>query len=313
MTFTRRAFGRACGAWFFSRRFLRAAERVPLSWISHTDAGGEFQRRYRADAQILLLSIPVLHRTGVGDGAAAWRDSIASDGAAERFLEFVGRSAPEHAAGLNRFGFIQELSRTSEQERESLYFGLMTSSPEESATDARKVLYTESTDASFSAIEGRIAAGCIETVSAHFIAPARTSSADQMQLIERARVALSSAAKKRQQPSSSDGLPGTFLHVLAGLLIGHGRDLTRYAFNGSVYHLRVGRSPDAKATATYREMRLIPPAATVTRISGTLWRKEGGKPSEFRLWIEEGCPRPLPLRIEYQPKPYLRLTFEAEA
>jgi hypothetical protein len=32
---------------------------------------------------------------------------------------------------------------------------------------------------------------------------------------------------------------------------------------------------------------------------------------QFRLWIEEGAPRPLPLRIEYQPKSFLRLTFEA--
>jgi hypothetical protein len=42
----------------------------------------------------------------------------------------------------------------------------------------------------------------------------------------------------------------------------------------------------------------------------------GGKraaPIEFRLWIEEGTARPLPLRIEYQPKPCLRLTFEALA
>jgi hypothetical protein len=42
-----------------------------------------------------------------------------------------------------------------------------------------------------------------------------------------------------------------------------------------------------------------------------LRRVDGGKPIEFRLWIEEGAAHPLPLRIEYQPKSYLRLTFEA--
>jgi hypothetical protein len=42
-----------------------------------------------------------------------------------------------------------------------------------------------------------------------------------------------------------------------------------------------------------------------------LWREKGDKPIEFRMWIEDGAARPLPLRIEYQPKAYLRLTFEA--
>ena len=47
------------------------------------------------------------------------------------------------------------------------------------------------------------------------------------------------------------------------------------------------------------------------RIAGSLWAAGGGRPIEFRLWVEEGAARPLPLRIEYQPKSYLRLTFEA--
>jgi hypothetical protein len=256
----------------------------------------------------------VLHRKGVGDGVAAWRDSIAEDGASERFLEFTGRSAPEHAAGLNRFGFIQELSRSTDRMGvESLYFGLMTSSPEDSAADARKALHSDSKDASFSAIEGRIAAGCIETVSARFIAPARTSPAERSELIERARQALSAAPKRREEGPSTQNAPGPFLHVLADLLCSGNSTHTRYVYNGRLYHLRVQRSPDAKATSSFREMNLIPSSAVVIRVSGALWREGGGKPSEFRLWIEEGNPRPIPLRIEYQPKAYLRLTFEAEA
>lgn len=313
MKLTRRGLGRIWAAWVSGRHFLGAAERTPLSWMPPPNGGELSQRRYRADAQILLLSIPVLHRTNVGDGAAAWRDSITEDGATQRFLKFTGRSAPEHAAGLNRFGFIQELSRTTDGTRESLYFGLMTSSPEENAADARKALHSDVSDAAFSAIEGRIAAGCIETVSARFMAPARTSPADRVQLIERARLALSTAPKTTQEAPSTDATPRTFLHALAGLLCARSTAQTRYTYNGHLYHLRVARSPDAKATSTFREIGLIPPTALVTRITGISWRDDGAKPSEFKLWIEEGVSRPLPLRIEYQPKAYLRLTFEAEA
>jgi hypothetical protein len=254
-----------------------------------------------------------LHRKDVGDGSATWRESAAEDGAAMRLLEFTGRSAPERAAGLNRFGFIQELSRKMDLARvEAMYFGLMTSSPEESAAEARKALHSNSKDALFSAIEGRIAAGCIETASARFMAPARTSPAERDELIERARQSLAGAPKRKLEFNSVGDAPRPFLHALAGLLSQPGSSETQFAYNGRLYNLRVERWPDPKAASFYREQRLIPSTAAVTRISGTLCRQEGGKPSEFRLWIEAGLPRPVPLRIEYQPKSYLRLTFEAQ-
>jgi len=58
--------------------------------------------------------------------------------------------------------------------------------------------------------------------------------------------------------------------------------------------------------------RLIPPHANVIRAEGKLRRDAGGKEIAFQLWVEEGAGRPLPLRIEYQAKSYLRLVFEAE-
>jgi hypothetical protein len=56
-------------------------------------------------------------------------------------------------------------------------------------------------------------------------------------------------------------------------------------------------------------------AATVdaVRVSGRVRRQAGGKESRFNLWIADPAERPLPLRIEYQPKSYLRLAFEASA
>jgi hypothetical protein len=75
----------------------------------------------------------------------------------------------------------------------------------------------------------------------------------------------------------------------------------------------VEKSPDSKAARAFCEAGLIGPNATVARITGMLWREDGGKPVEFKLWIEDDTRHPVPLRIEYQPKTYLRLTFEAEA
>lgn len=312
--FTRRGLGRLCAAWLLGRRWLRAGETDPLAWPAQMEPSGGLGRQYRADAQIILLSIPVLRRKDVGDGSATWRESAAEDGTAIKLLEFTGRSAPERAAGLNRFGLVQEISRNKDRAQvESIYFGLMTASPEESAAEARKALHSDNKDASYSAIEGRIAEGCMETASVRFMAAARTSPAERNELIESARRALSLAPKRKIELHSTGDAPRLFLHALAGLLNQPGSSETRYAYNGSLYRLRVTRSADAKAANFFREERLIPPKAEVTRISAWLCRENGGTPSEFRLWIEEGTPLPLPLRIEYRPKSYLRLTFEAQA
>ena len=68
---------------------------------------------------------------------------------------------------------------------------------------------------------------------------------------------------------------------------------------------------DGKATVYFRERRLIAKPAEVVRFDGRVRREAGGKETEFRLWIPSGAERPLPLRIEYQAKSYLRLVFEA--
>jgi hypothetical protein len=283
----------------------------PLSWGAQPPADRGHERRYRADAQVLLLSVPLLRRKGVGDGSASWRESC-ENSIVVRMLEFTGRSLPDRAAGLNRFGFIQELSRRAEPEpQEAIYFGLMTSSPEENVEQARKALHQNAAEVGYAVIEGHLGDWSVETVSTHFSAPAHLSSVDRGELIRRARAALSGAPKS-SAASMGPASVQPFLHALAEVLPGTGRAETRYAYSGRMYQLRVDKSPDPKAAAFFQERGLLTPVAAVIRVDGKLRRAAGGKETEFRLWIEDGATRPLPLRIEYQPKPYLRLTFEAE-
>jgi hypothetical protein len=310
---TRRAFGHMCAAFLSGGRYLCAGGRAPLTWALQPKPDTGWERKYRADAQIILFSIPLFRRQGVGDGSAVWRESPEHDGAYTKLLEFTGRSVPEHAAGLNRFGFIRELSRNVDRAyAESIYFGLMTSSPEETTAEARKALHSNSKDAPYSVIEGRVANGWIETTGAHFIAPARTSLADRAELMQRARQALSHAPLRKMDFPSNKAAPRPFLHALTELLDRPGVSETQYAYNGRLYRLRMEQSPDSKAATVYRERHLIAPSAAVSRISGSLRRQEGGTSYDFRLWIEKGAPHPLPLRIEYRAKSYLRLTFEAQ-
>jgi hypothetical protein len=128
--------------------------------------------------------------------------------------------------------------------------------------------------------------------------------------MDRARQALAAAGKVTASHVSGE-VPPSFLQALAALLESPDRPNGRYIYSGRPYQIRVTRSADVSSTAYFRERRLIGPDVEVIRVSGHVRREAGGKETEFRLWIANCGERPLPLRIEYQPKSYLRLIFEA--
>jgi hypothetical protein len=298
---------------------LRAAALPRLTWDAALSArtsealNKAAERRYRADAQVIVLGITLFHRAGVGGGSAVWRESVLPQGGMLRFLEFIGFSLPERAAGLNRIGFIREMARLGDSgTTESIYFGLMTSSPEETAEDARKAIESQAAEAVYSAIEGRVAADSAENVLAHFRAPAKWTIRNQDELIEEAHTALAAMPKTPLEGNSREAGEATFLESLARLLR-DSEEQTSYIYNGRRYQLSFRRSADPKATAQFRERGIIGQSSQVLRASGQVRRESAGKEHNFRLWFEPGTEMPIPLRIEYQAKSYLRLMFEAEA
>jgi hypothetical protein len=271
------------------------------------------ERRYRADAQILILSLPIYRRSGVGGGSVVWREWRESAGLS-RLLEFTGYSDPQRAAGLNRLGFIRETSSGEpDGTREASYFGVMTASPEESAEEARKALQSTAADAAYSAIRGRVADGQVETATALFTGPARFSPARRSELYARAEQALSTAVNKPPEFRASGVIPAPFLHALADALRTAEQGQTQYVYNGRLYRLWLRHAADPKAASYFQEHGILRAGAAVRRVSGKVRREAGGKETEFRLWVEQGAEQPIPLRIDLQPKSYLRLVFEAEA
>src|SRR5262249_37597089 len=156
----------------------------------------------------------------------------------------------------------------------------------------------------------RIASGTTRTVTACFTAPSSLSGERKAELVERAQRALASSAKTVSVGVTDSG-SRSFLQALADLLMRADGEQGRYIYSGRPYRLRLTRCLDRKATAYFRERRLIEGLTEVLHVSGKVRREAGGKESEFQLWIPAGSERPLPLRIEYQAKSYLRLFFEA--
>ena len=207
-------------------------------------------------------------------------------------------------------GFLREMAPVDQAAAECLYFGLMTASPEESADEARRSLHSTKTEQTYTVIDGRIGSGGGETAIAHFTAPAGVSADRTSELMERARRALASAEKIAATPPACES-SRSFLQALAGLLERPGQEENRYAYSGRIYQMRLSRSVDRKATEHFRQHALLSDSAQAVRISGRVRRLTGGKETDFTLWVSSAEERPLPLRIEYQPKSYLRLRFEA--
>jgi hypothetical protein len=259
-------------------------------------------RTYRADAVILLLGIAIYRRPAVGGGHASLEET--GDGASlRRTLFFAAGSDPQRAHGLSRLGWIREVVLgPASTPSESAYFGILTASPEESLEHARKsVDATPSSNSTFNAVSGRNTAGHSRSAVTHFEFAAAANWADRS-LIDHAQSTFHENISWRETswPKLPDQPPPTFLLQLATLLKQRTRRAVgRYVYNEQEYLLEL----DMPQPGGTRE-HLLP-------FHGKIRNLGTGRETPFRLWLADTSDSIVPVRIEFQARSFLRLTFEA--
>lgn len=257
-------------------------------------------RAYRADAVVLFLGITVFRRSGVGGGQASLEE--AGEGASlRRTLFFAAGSEPNRAVGLSRLGWIRETVLGPEASpSEATYFGVLTSSPEESLEHARKTVSGPASGGStFSAVNGRNTAGRSRSAITHFEFSAAAIWSDRA-LIEQAQGTFQSNVNWRETawPALPNQTPPTFLLEVSRLLKQRARRATgRYVYNEQEYSLEL------EAQNGRDRERLMP-------FRGKIRNLHTGKETAFRIWMEEASDSIVPVRIEFQARSFLRLTFE---
>ena len=127
----------------------------------------------------------------------------------------------------------------------------MTASPEESADQARRTLRSTEKEQAYTAIDGRIASGSVETTTAHFAAPSTLSADHRAELVELARQALARERMTSTGPVAAGANAPSFLQALAAMLRRPEQNETTYVYAGRAYSLWTTRSPDATATAYF--------------------------------------------------------------
>ncbi len=274
------------------------------------------ERAYRVDATILLLGVPVLRRNGVGNARVALRQLPAASGTSAEntiALEFAAASDPARTHGLDRMGWIREviLENNGAVQRAGV-LGIMSDSPEQTAGEARTALRSNSglerlvaidaaIDSSHSASAGRRARSRV----IHFQAPrGNWTGGEGLPDLARQSFRSCAAAWKVAEWPRSEGAPPAFLYALKRALEQGGPRATEYIWNQNRYAMRLEREADASASREF--------TAAVDRVHGELENlTQNLRPLRFQLWIDRESPVPMPLRIEFQPRSFLRLTLEA--
>ena len=271
---------------------------------------------YRADAVIVLLSVPIFRRAGVGSGFASLAQSTHED---ERYyaLRFAGASRPERAAGLDRVGAIREVVREQgDTLREAAYFGVLTSSPEETLEEGRRSIGKIANKWNeYTAIDGQSRCGLTRSAVAHFRLPA--AGAPNLRVVAEARANFQTRRPPwRENQWSGERerqAPPTFLYALMQAIRRPQRTTESwYVYSERSYRLRLEKELDRQQGQRFAELGLTSRPDQVIEVRGRTREERSGRQSTFRLWIEDGRANALPLRIEFQPRSYLRLSFEVD-
>ena len=259
-------------------------------------------RTYRADAVILFLGISIYRRAGVGGGQASLEET-GGGATLRRTLFFAAGSEPKRAHGLSRLGWMREVVLgPAATPSEIAYSGVLTSSPEETLEHARKLVAAPPPGRSvFSAVSGRNTAGHSRSAITHFDFDAGAAWSDRA-LIDRAKATFDGNAIWRETswPDSPGQAPPTFLYQLATLLRKRSRSAAgRYVYGEQEYLLGL----EALQPSRGRERLLT--------VRGKIRNLRTGSETPFRLWLDEASDSIVPVRFEFQPRSFLRLTFEA--
>jgi hypothetical protein len=252
-----------------------------------------FQRRYRMDATILLLGAPIFKRTSAGGGYASVEISSV-DGASAVALQFAAGSNPARAHGLNRFGILREaaINDAGASTPELSFAGLMTHAREESFEQGRKALFTSTHSTEGVLARGRTAGPVIQTwIEPINLRPDRNWTNATEALCD----ALHRGPIASPRESAADSTT-TFLCAMRAAALCAGPIVRRdFMHAGKLYRLETRRHQDHPC-----------------ELAGTIHNTSGGRCAEFRTSYAPGDESGIPIRIDYRPRSFLRLTFEAD-
>ena len=316
----------------FSSRSSMSSRRLRRSWLSLAlgallmpgavspavagDTGRQVQR-YRADAVIRILTIPIIRRSGVGSGFALLEKTKPGPVDALRLL-FAAGSLPDHAHGLNRMGYIEEIVEEREDGPEvAHYFGFMTSSREQTIEEGQNALSSDEGNGPYSVVQGEARSDSYSATKAHFRSDKSYRWPDWTSVLPEARQAAAESLRegktKKGHWKHGGAPPLPMLYTLLSAIRADPEvQERRFIWEDQEYQLTVAKELDPSMGERLAERSLTDRPGSIVRLVGKVINTRTGKRSTFRLWYDKDSGSALPLRVEYRPRQFLQLTFEAD-
>jgi len=255
-------------------------------------------RRYRVNATVMLASVPLFSKQNAG-GALLALEETGSGECGVTHLQFAAGTSPERLKGFNRFGATREVVRRQNGiVVESSYESFMASCRETNLTEARQA-FTETRDSMpLTVARGRSTCNGCSSAIEHRNAPARYTWANCLDLVEDLRGSLPLPPEKSPAEYAGQALPTFLFAVRSALESGAGSTTMPYMHNSQIYKLRTRVEPDKHANG----------------LAMTGWVSKPGErgETEFKLWTASMDRTALPVRIEFRPRSFLRLTLEQD-
>ena len=228
-------------------------------------------------------------------------------------IRFAAGSWPESGRGLNRAGYIEEV--VSEQADGTpaacAWFAFMTASEEKSLQQAQKALESVAGETRYSIACGAGNAGRFVSRLTKLRLPSSLSWRNLTELVRLSRAASSADADARHSELDATA-PVTFLYALRKAIATAEREMNQtLVYNGKQYRLKTAVEADSSMGARLAERKLAR-ADRLMRLNASLKEERKGQISRFQVWFEPRAECAPPLRFEYQARPFLRLTFQAD-
>lgn len=294
-----------------TRRFFLSLLAAP--WLGKRSFAAIAPRiaAYRVDAVIVLFSRPIFTRTDVGEGVLYCHEEGVAEERRLRFA-FAAGSRPERARGLNRFGYFSESIRAAGGSTpEAQYFGFMTRADEKNLKEAERALHSRGGGVPVVTISGEMRGGSHLSRLANLDLEAGAGWSIWPQCLAASTRAFEEIAPAPAAPPRNSSAE-TFLLTLSRLLeSAEPKGETAFLYGRNPRRLVWRRSADPKASREFASRRLIEPGRTVMRFDAETVDETTNSRSRFSLWHDPQARPSLPLRIELQPRSFLRLRLEA--
>ncbi|HEX4169534.1 MAG TPA: hypothetical protein VHZ55_29070 [Bryobacteraceae bacterium] len=258
-------------------------------------------RQYAVHATVMLGSIPIFHKQNVG-GAAVSLEAATHNQSEWTAMQFTAGSWPDRLKGFNRFGATQEIVREQNGAVvESEYRSFMSTSREKGLADARKAFTSSAERQMFTIARGRTTRGGCWFSLEHKAIEADYNWCTCVDLLADLN-ATADLPPKEPLTNCGPGCPPTFLFAVRRALTrvpgSDGSSVSSYVHNGKIYHLRTQTKADENSGQRMVSMR-------------TADSNEGAE-AEFKIWLTPKDATALPVKIEFRPRSFLKLTLEMD-